>query len=125
MTGFELTDLVVGERQLVTTEQGDGASYTATITPEASGTVTVDVPAGAAEDSDGNPSVAAQQFSIAAELTDVDDVAPTVTITGPATEPAIGPFSITVIFSEPVTAPRGPCSGRARPARPWSWSSAR
>ena len=102
VTGFELTDLVVGNGSS-SALQGDGASYTATITPEASGTVTVDVPAGAAEDSDGNPSVAAQQFSIAAELTDVDDVAPTVTITGPATEPAIGPFSITVIFSEPVT----------------------
>ena len=65
--------------------------------------MTVDVPAGAAEDSAGNPSVAAQQFFIAAELTAVDDVAPRVTITGPATEPVIGPFSFTVIFSEPVT----------------------
>ena len=102
VTGFELTDLVVGNGSS-SALQGDGASYTATITPEASGTVTVDVPAGAASDAAGNPSVAAQQFSIAAELTDVDDVAPTVTITGPATEPAIGPFSITVIFSEPVT----------------------
>ena len=102
VTGFELTDLVVGNGSS-SPLQGDGASYTATITPEASGTVTVDVPAGAAEDSAGNPSVAAQQFSIAAELTAVDDVASTVTITGPATEPVIGPFSITVIFSEPVT----------------------
>ena len=102
VTGFELTDLVVGNGSS-SPLQGDGASYTATITPEASGTVTVDVSAGAAEDSDGNPSVAAQQFSIAAELTAVDDVAPRVTITGPATEPVIGPFSITVIFSEPVT----------------------
>ena len=102
VTGFELTDLVVGNGSS-SALQGDGASYTATITPEASGTVTVDVPAGGAEDSAGNPSVAAQQFSIAAELTAVDDVAPRVTITGPATEPAIGPFSITVIFSEPVT----------------------
>ena len=102
VTGFELTDLVVGNGSS-SALQGDGASYTATITPEASGTVTVDVPAGAAEDSAGNPSVAAQQFSIAAELTAVDDVAPRVTITGPATEPVIGPFSITVIFSEPVT----------------------
>ena len=102
VTGFELTDLVVGNGSS-SALQGDGASYTATITPEASGTVTVDVPAGGAEDSAGNPSVAAQQFSIAAELTAVDDVAPRVTITGPATEPVIGPFSITVIFSEPVT----------------------
>ena len=96
VTGFELSDLVVGNGSS-SPLQGDGASYTATITPDASGTVTVDVPDGAASDSAGNPSVAAQQFSIVAEL------APTVTITGPATEPVIGPFSITVIFSEPVT----------------------
>ena len=102
VTGFELTDLVVGNGSS-STLQGDGASYTATITPAASGTVTVDVPAGAASDGAGNPSAAARQFSIAAELTAVDEVAPTVTITGPATEPVIGPFSITVIFSEPVT----------------------
>ena len=97
VTGFELTDLVVGNGSS-SALQGDGASYTATITPEASGTVTVDVPAGAASDDAGNPSVAARQFSIAA-----DTMAPTVTIAGPATEPVIGPFSITVIFSEPVT----------------------
>ena len=102
VTGFELTDLVVGNGS-PSALQGDGASYTATITPAASGPVTVDVPAGAASDGAGNPSLAAQQFSIAAELTAVDDVAPTVTITGPTTEPVIGPFPITVVFSEPVT----------------------
>ena len=59
------------------------------------------VPAGAASDSDGNPSVASQQFSIAAEL--ADTMAPTVTITGPTTEPVTGPFTITVVFSESVS----------------------
>ena len=47
----------------------------ASITPAASGTVTVDIPAGAAEDAAGNESEAASQFSIAAEL---DTTAPTV-----------------------------------------------
>ena len=42
-----------------------------TITPEASGTVTVDIAAGAAQDSAGNPSAAADQFSIVADLTPV------------------------------------------------------
>ena len=50
---------------------GSNASYTATITPAASGTVTVDIAAGAAQDGAGNPSAAAVQFSIVADLTPV------------------------------------------------------
>ena len=51
---------------------GNNATYTATITPEASGTVTVDITAGAAQDSAGNPSAAAEQFSIVAVAPHVD-----------------------------------------------------
>ena len=43
--------------------------HCALITPAASGAVTVDIAAGAAEDEAGNPSVAAEQFSIVADLT--------------------------------------------------------
>ena len=68
--GFELEDLVVGNGS-ASELQGTNASYTATITPEASGTVTVDIAAGVAQDSTGNPSVAADQFSIVADLTSV------------------------------------------------------
>ena len=39
--------------------------------PAASGAVTVDIAAGAAQDGAGNPSVAAVQFSIVADLTPV------------------------------------------------------
>ena len=49
----------------------DNATYTATITPEASGTVTVNIAAGAAQDSAGNPNAAPDQFSIIANLTPV------------------------------------------------------
>ena len=102
VTGFELADLVVGNGS--TSElQGSEASYTATVTPTASGAVTVDIAAGAAEDSAGNPSAAADQFSITADLTPEDTTAPTVTTTSAASEPVSGPFSITVTFSEPVT----------------------
>ena len=99
VTGFELADLVVGNGS-ASELQGTNASYTATIAPAASGTVTVDIAAGAAEDDAGNPSVAAAQFSITADL---DTTAPTVTITSDASEPATGPFSVAVTFSEPVT----------------------
>ena len=95
--GFELADLVVGNGT-ASELQRDNASYTATVTPAASGAVTVDIAAGAAQDSAGNPSAAADQFSITA-----DTAAPTVTITSTASEPVSGPFSVTVSFSEPVT----------------------
>ena len=102
VTGFELADLVVGNGS-ASELQGTEASYTATVTPTASGAVTVDIAAGAAEDGAGNPSAAADQFSMTADLTPVDTTAPTVTITSAASEPVSGPFPITVTFSEPVT----------------------
>ena len=97
VTGFALEDPVVGNGS-ASELQANEANYMATVTPAASGAVTVDVAAGAAQDSAGNPSAAADQLSIAA-----DTAAPTVTITSTASEPVSGPFSITVTFSEPVT----------------------
>ena len=70
VTGFELEDLVVGNGS-ASELQGNNASYMAAITPAASGTVTVDIAAGAAQDGAGNPSAAAVQFSIVADLTPV------------------------------------------------------
>ena len=70
VTGFELEDLVVGNGS-ASELQGSNASYTATTTPAASGAVTVDIAAGAAQDGAGNPSAAAVQFSIVADLTPV------------------------------------------------------
>ena len=66
MTGFELEDLVVGNGS-ASELRGNNASYMATITPAASGTVTVAIAAGAARDAGGNPSAAAVQFSIVPE----------------------------------------------------------
>ena len=63
VTGFELV-----ANGSASEPQGNDATYAATITPEASGTVTVDIPAGAAQDSAGNHSAAADQFSILADL---------------------------------------------------------
>ena len=68
VTGFDLDDLIVGNGR-ASELQGNAASYAATVTPAASGPVTVDVPAGAAQDTAGNPSVASTQFSIPASLT--------------------------------------------------------
>ena len=67
VTGFGLGDLVAGNGS-ASDVRGIDADYAATITPAASGRVTVDIAAGAAEDSAGNPSAAARQFSILADL---------------------------------------------------------
>lgn len=97
VTGFELDDLVVSNGS-ASSLQGNNADYTATITPAASGTVTVDIAPGAAQDTAGNASAAAVRFSITA-----DTASPTVTITSTASAPVTGPFPVTVTFSEPVT----------------------
>ena len=70
VTSFELEDLVVGNGVASELER-NGARYTAKVIPTAAGPVTVDIAAGAADDSAGNPSTAADQFSITAELTPV------------------------------------------------------
>ena len=96
VTGFEQNDVSVTNGS-VTAFSGSGASYTATITPAASGTVTVNVAAGAAFDAAGNGNSAAAQYAVQADLT-----APSVTVSGPA-GPVGGAFDATVTFSEPVS----------------------
>ena len=73
---FVQRDIAVGNGS-VTAFSGSGASYTATITPAASGTVTVDVPKNVAQDYAGNGNRAAVQFNVQA---DIDR--PSVVITG-------------------------------------------
>ena len=48
---------------------GSGAQYTATVTPSASGTVTVQVAAGAVQDAAGNGNEASAQLSVTVQLT--------------------------------------------------------
>ena len=113
VTGFEKSDVTVGNGS-ITAFSGSGSSYTATITPAASGTVTVDVPADVATDTAGNGNTAASQYSVKADNPNserenpdtnnppADSDKPTVTITGP-TDTQKGPFDITITFSEDVT----------------------
>ena len=95
VVGFVQSDIEV-DNGSVTAFSGSGASYTATITPTASGTVTVDVPENIAEDYAGNGNMAANQFSVA---TDLD--APSVVISVPSYIQT-GAFDITITFSESV-----------------------
>lgn len=64
VNGFSLADVTVGSGAASAFTGSDGDTvYTALITPAASGTVTVDVAANAAQDGVGNPSTAATQAS--------------------------------------------------------------
>ena len=60
--------------------------------------MTVDVPAGVAEDAGGAANEAAARFSIAADL-----LAPSAAVTSGAEAPVSEEFAVTVTFSEPVT----------------------
>ena len=96
VTGFEKGDVTVGKGSAAVLA-GSGASYTAIITPESSGTVTVDVAADVAEDAAGYGNTAADRYSVRADLDP-----PTVTISGP-TGTQYGLFPVAIRFSEAVT----------------------
>ena len=94
VTGFAQSDVTVSNGA-VTAFSGSGGSYTATITPAASGTVTVDVPAGVATGGEENGNEAASQFSVNVLLPRW------IRFEGPATvRTTDDPFEIRAIFSE-------------------------
>ncbi len=97
VTDFDLADLTIGNG-VAGNFSGSGAVYTATITPSADGSVTVDVAAAVAQDLAGNDNTAATQFSI-----ENDETAPTVTITSAANDPTNAAFGITITFSEDIS----------------------
>ena len=104
VTGFEQSDITIGNGS-VTAFSGSGSSYTATITPAASGTVTADVPANVTTDAVGNGNEAASQFAVTVSIratTQVDLDKPTVSITGP-TDDQNSAFDVKITFSEDVT----------------------
>jgi hypothetical protein len=62
-TDFVVGDITVGNASL-SNFSGSGTSYTCTVTPTATGNVTLDIAAGAFHDAAGNGNLAATQFSI-------------------------------------------------------------
>ncbi len=97
VTGFDLADMSVGNG-IASNFAGSADTYTATVTPSADGTVTIDVVAAVAQDAAGNDNIAATQFSI-----ENDETAPTVTVTSAASDPTNAAFDITITFSEDVS----------------------
>ncbi len=94
VSGFDAGDIVTGNGS-VTDFSGSDASYSAQITPNGTGDITIDVAAGVAQDSAGNLNSAAPQVSViydATVLTTAIDGAPDFTNNTP--------FNATIQFSE-------------------------
>ena len=96
--GFELEDIRVTNGTASNFLEISPQEYTATITPEGSGEVRVEVPEEVAEEAAGNGNQAAEPFVIEADLK-----RPAVTIEGPTEPVGMAGFEVTITFSEPVT----------------------
>src|SRR6476661_7202844 len=97
VTGFIASDLNLTNSTL-SGFTGSGTTYNFTVTPNASGAVTVDVPAATATDIAGNNNTAATQLTRTADIT-----APTVDLISTDPETTNAPFLVTATFSESVS----------------------
>ncbi|MEG3941787.1 DUF4347 domain-containing protein, partial [Microcoleus sp. S36b_A3] len=97
VTGFTDTDVTVANGT-VSGFTGTGSNYSFTVTPTATGNVTVDIPASGATDTAGNNNTAATQLTRTADIT-----APTVALTSASPTTTNAPFLVTATFSEDVT----------------------
>ena len=99
MTGFEASDIRLGgtANATVTDLTGSRSVYTAIITPTSSGTVTIQVPADAAQGSFNRRNTASETHSVTVDLPST-----TVTISVPSGAQS-GAFDVTITFSDSVT----------------------
>ena len=99
VNGLELGDFDVtnGTASALTPDSGPASSYSVMITPSASGTVQVELPAEAAVGSNGFDSLASNVLSISAVLE------PMVELSTTATEPVSGDYTVDIAFNEDVT----------------------
>ena len=99
VTGFAVGDITLSNATLSSFVTVDGNTYTADITPDGLGDITIDVAANVAQDSASNNNTAATQA-----VTVFDNVAPAVDIQGePAAVNTAAAYSVTFEFSETVT----------------------
>ncbi|WP_395745181.1 Ig-like domain-containing protein [Prosthecobacter sp.] len=99
VTGVALNDFVItkGAASALT---GGGASYSILVTPNASGAVTISMPAGAAINGTGVASLASNLLSVT--YTPPDTTPPTVVLSTSSTS-VTAPFVVTATFSESVS----------------------
>lgn len=99
VTGFDDSDIVIGNGTLSKFTALDGSHFSFTLTATADGPVTVDVANEVASDLAGNPNLGAEQASVV-----VDRVRPTPTLTTTASDPSnANTLSYSVSFDEDVT----------------------
>ncbi|MFC6552839.1 Ig-like domain-containing protein [Cohnella cellulosilytica] len=98
VTGFTVEDIEVTNGTAGNFSEVNGATYTFDVTSTADGPVTVEIPAGIAQDTVGRGN------TVSAPLTRMyDGTAATVTLSSSAGDPLNGPFEVTAVFSEGVT----------------------
>lgn len=71
ITGFELADITVANGSASDLVTSDNISFTADITPDGSGDITLDILAGAAQDLSGNDNIAAEQVVIENQIDEI------------------------------------------------------
>ena len=81
VTGFQQVDIALtgSANATVTSFSGSNKEYTATITPTTDGDITIQVPAGVAQDNNGENNIASSEYSEYTVSVDVPDVSPQVT----------------------------------------------
>ncbi|WP_347330753.1 tandem-95 repeat protein, partial [Marinimicrobium locisalis] len=98
VSGFDVSDIQATNASL-SNFTGSGSSYSATVSPTADGSVSVDVAAGAAQDTAGNDNTAAATLSLT-----YDGTAPAPSITSGETSPSnSASFTASVNFGETVS----------------------
>jgi len=99
VTGFTAGDVTVTNGSVSNFVSSDAKTYTFSVTPAATGPVTVSVAAGVAQDAAGNGNAVSNTFSIT-----FNGTLPTVVLTSTATSPTSdNPIPVTATFSEDVT----------------------
>ena len=101
ITGFDASDITVGNATIGNFSAVDSDTYTFDLTPTGEGLITADIAANMVQDGSGNLNSAASQFSRT-----FDTLAPSVTINqaaGQVDPTGTSPINFTVVFSEPVT----------------------
>ncbi|MDI6402871.1 Ig-like domain-containing protein, partial [Balneolaceae bacterium ANBcel3] len=101
VTGFVIGDISVTGGS-PSNFNGSGGNYTVDITPDADGTITVDINAGVAQDEAGNDNEAATQFSIVSDQTPPTITSITAQQSSPTNETGL---EFVLVFSEDVQAP--------------------
>lgn len=96
VTGVSASDFVITNGS-ASGLSGGPSTYTVTVSPDSIGSVTVDFPAGAAEDGESNGNAASNTLNVTYSIPS----APSVSLSGPAT--ATSAYTINVVFDEAVT----------------------